>query len=146
MGTGHGHQGPALGHGRIGHGLLPGLDGDARRARGDELGMVGLDRGQGLGHGQPRRRCLGHVGRVMFGHDPDAPRLERRGVLRGSAGVAAIGRTPGLVRQQGRRGGTGPGRSDDVDALTRRDGASRAGGRQAAGYVSRSRITSPPPR
>jgi len=52
--------------GSVGDHLLPGLDRDAGGSRRLELGVVRVDRRQGLGHGQPIGRGRGcHVPRVV---------------------------------------------------------------------------------
>ena len=126
---GHAHERPP--DGGVGDDLLPGLDRHAGRPRRQELGVVGVDRGQRLGHGQPvGAPAAGHVLGGMLGRDLDAERLEGRRVRRRPARVAAAHQRPGSGRQQGRGARPGTGGPDDVDPLELADRAGLAGRRQ----------------
>ena len=85
VGSGDADQRPA--DGRIGDDLLPRLERDPGGARGVQLRMVGVDRGERLGDREAVRvRGVGDVGRVVLRRDDDAERVERRRVRRGAAG------------------------------------------------------------
>ena len=74
----------------VGDDLLPRLDGDPGVARRAELGLVRVDGGERLGHGQAvRRRGAGHVRRQSARARRRSRGLERRRVRRRAARVAA---------------------------------------------------------
>ncbi len=124
--------------GGIGHDLLPGLERDPQGARGEELRVVRVDRGQRLGDGQPPGVWLPcHVGRLVGAGDHDPRRIQRRRVLGGSPGVASVdlGARPG-GEQRRRRGARALG-SHHVDALSGPDRPRRSGGLESGADLGR---------
>ena len=123
---GHADQGPP--DRRVGDDLLPRLERDPRRPRGDELRVVGIDRGQRLGHREAvRPRGVRHVARGVRARDVDPQRLERGRVGRRTARIAA-GDDGARTGSQDRRGARpGAGRADDVDPLALPDRPGRTG-------------------
>ena len=90
--------------------------------RSDQLGVVGVDRRQGLGDRQPVRPFgTGHVGGVMGPGERDAGRLEGRRVLRRPTGIAAARDATGALGEESRGARAGPRGTDHVDPLTGHD-------------------------
>ena len=127
--AGHADERPA--DSRVGDDLLPRLERDAGRARGHQLRVVGVDRGEGLGDRDTLRAWGGRdVRGGVLARDHDTDSLHGRRVRRWRAWIAGCHDAAGVDRQDGRRAGPGPGRADDVDPFHRPDGASRPRGLQ----------------
>ena len=107
---------------RVGHQLLPGLDRQMRPTRGFKLRMVGVDRRQGLGHGEPGWPVRPtDVGCIVAPVDRD-PGLGHCGrVGRRPARIAAGYVSPRGAGQQGCARCPRPGNAHDVDAGSRFD-------------------------
>ena len=117
---------------RIRDDLLPRFDRDPGVARGGQLGLVGIDRGQRLGHRQAvGARRAGHVRRGVFRRDHDPDRLERRRVGRGPTRIAAGHGRARVRREECGGAGSRAGGADDVDPLEGPDRTGRPGGLEA---------------
>ena len=104
--------------GRVGDDLLPRLERDPGGPRRGEFWLVGIDRGQRLGHGQPlRAREARHMRCRMLPGQDDPERLERRGVGRRAAGIAAGHGRARAGRQDRGRARARAGGADHVDPL-----------------------------
>ena len=91
-------------------------------AGGGQLRVVGIDRRQGLGDGEPVRPLgTGHMRGVVGPGKRDPGRLEGRRVLRRSTGIAATRDTTGALGEEGRGARPGPRGTDHVDPLPGHD-------------------------
>ena len=131
VGPGNRQERPAERGGDIGDQLLAARRRDSRGMSGVQLGLVGIDRGQGLADGDPvdQRTAAraNDVADVVLPGNRDARRLDAKAVGGWLARVAARHARPGSLAEQERcRRGAARG-ADHVDPLTAHDPPGRAG-------------------
>ena len=137
MRAGHRQEVAAAGRDRVGDELLAADGRDAGQVRRVELGLVGIDRGERLRHGDPiddgRPVGIDDVRRIVAPGDRDAGARDRVAVAGRLTRVAAADPGARGVGQEERGRGRRAGRADHVDPLARLDGQRRPGGLETAG-------------
>ena len=105
-------------------------------------GMIGVDRGQGLGDRHPMRDGFARdvIGTVLP-VQPDPGLLERRRVRRRPAGVTPGDERAGVVGEEGRGARAGTRDADDVEPLAGGDRRAGRAGARPAPMAAASRVT-----